>query len=77
MIDELAFLVAKVRADRETILKAEIFLSENEHDMHEGVACYFKDMLEKKKDRLSYEQHRIKRMGWAIGAGRDHRRIDI
>jgi hypothetical protein len=76
-INEVSVLLDKIMAQESLIVRAEQFYDEHHEQWPDGVASYFLDVLERKRDMVYYEWDRLNRMGQAIATGRDRRRIDI
>lgn len=68
---ELVWLTKKVKADEDLIEKAEEYFDENQHRWSRGVLYSFMNMLERKKDQLYYEQHRLEMLAWKIVEARE------
>lgn len=72
LIEELSRLLHKIHASEELVRNAEAYYAEKHVYMSDGVASYFRDMLERKRDMIAYEWDRVDKLGQAIHAGRTH-----
>lgn len=68
---ELVWLTKKVKADESLIQRAEDFFDAKQYLWSRDVLAYFLDMLERKKEQLYYEQHRLEKLAWQIVMERD------
>lgn len=68
--EELMLLLDKVTASEDLVRRAELYLERNRHRWSLGVEAYFRDFLERKKDQIHYEWHRVNAMGTAIALDR-------
>lgn len=69
---ELAWLVKKVKDNENLVERAEDYFEENHHRWSKEVTAYFLDMLEKMKDQLYYEQHRLEKLAWKLEMDREN-----
>lgn len=80
LVYELSVLLRKVQASEELIHKAERYFDEHHdewlRDMP-GFVSHFQDVIERKRELIDYEWHRIDTLGQAIAANRDPSRLDI
>lgn len=77
MIDELLLLLNKIGAGEHLLDQAEEYYAEYHQQWSSEVAAYFRDMLERKKELIDYEWHRVYKMGLAIALDRDPDQLDI
>lgn len=74
---ELAWLTEKIRRDKQLIDEAEEFFDECQYHWSRGVLNLFLMAIEKMKDQLNYEEHRLEMLAWQIVEAREGRSIDI
>jgi hypothetical protein len=70
---ELVWLTTKIRRDTDLIDAAEEFLDDKQIYWSRGVLNYFLIMLEKMKDQLYFEEHRLEMLAWKIHEAREGR----
>lgn len=63
---ELVWLIDKVQDDEDLLQRAEAYFKENQHRWSRGVLSSFMNLLERMKDQLYYEQHRLEMLAWRI-----------
>lgn len=76
MIYEVSMLLRKVTAAEDLVRRAERYFEERSHDWPDGIAAYFMDLLERKRDLIDYEWYLIGKLGDAIASGRSEQIID-
>lgn len=75
--EQLVWLTKKTRRDKELIDRAETFFDDHQYDWSRGVLNLFLIMIEKMKDQLYYEEHRLEMLAWQIVEAREGRSTDI
>lgn len=75
--EQLVWLTQKIRRDRKLIDDAEEFFDDKQHEWSRGVLNLFLGTLEKMKDQLYYEEHRMEMLAWQIHEAREGRPADI
>lgn len=69
--EQLAWLTEKVRRDKDLIARAEEFFDDKQYGWSRGVLNLFLMMLERMKDQLYYEEHRLEMLAWQIVEARE------
>lgn len=69
LIYELQVLLEKVQRSEDLVRRATEFRETRHYNWSKGVDSYFQDWLERKREQIDYERHRIDRLGQAIAAG--------
>lgn len=75
--EQLVWLTRKTRRDQDLIKRAEAFFDDHQYDWSRGVLNLFMIMIEKMKDQLYYEEHRLEMLAWQIVEAREGRSTDI
>lgn len=75
--EQLTWLTEKVRRDKDIIARAEAFFDEKQYGWSRGVLNLFLMMIEKMKDQLNYEEHRLEILAWQIIEAKEGRSGDI
>lgn len=75
--EQLVWLGRKVTRDKDLIERAEVYFDNHQHNWSRGVLNYFLIMIEKMKDQLYYEEHRLELLAWQVVEAREGRSIDI
>lgn len=70
LVYEIRVLIDKVHTSEALVREADIFFKNKSHQWRPEIQSYFLDNLERKRDQIDYEWHRIERLGQAIAAGR-------
>lgn len=70
LIYELQVLLEKVQASEDLVRRAIEFRETRHYNWSRGVDSYFQDWLERKREQIDYEWHRIDQIGRDIHAGR-------
>lgn len=74
---ELIWLTKKVNADEDRIRRAEDYFDEHQREWSRGVLSYWLNMIERMKDQLYYEQHRLEMLAWQIIEVREGRSSNL
>lgn len=61
-------LLNKVIESEDLVQRAEQYYDEQGHTWSPGLAAYFRDLLERKKDQIHYEWYRVNKMGMEIAS---------
>lgn len=75
--EQLVWLTKKIRRDKDLIARAEAFFDEHQTAWSRAVLNLFLIMIEKMKDQLYYEEHRLEMLAWQIVEAREGRSTDI
>lgn len=77
LIYELSVLLDKVQHSEDRVRRAIEFRDTRHQHWSKEVDGYFQDWIERKREQIDYEWHRIDRLGEAIAAGQNPKRADI
>lgn len=73
----LVMLLDKIHRNEDLLHHFEEYYLLTENRWSPGAASYFRDWMERKRDQIDYEKHRVSQIGLAIAAGRDIDPLDI
>lgn len=71
--EQLVWLTKKVRRDKALIERAQTFFDDKQYDWSRGVLNLFLITIEKMRDQLYYEEHRLELLAWKIVEAREGR----
>lgn len=69
--EQLVWLTQKIRRDKDLIARAEEFFDEHQRTWSRSVLNRFLITLEKMRDQLNYEEHRMEMLAWQIVEARE------
>lgn len=69
--EQLVWLTKKTRRDKDLIARAEKFFDDHQYNWSRGVLNFFLITIDKMKDQLYYEEHRLEMLAWQIVEARE------
>lgn len=73
----LVLLLEKIERSEDLLARFEAYFVDPERDLSRQLRAYLLDWMERKRDQIDYERHRVYQIGLAIAAGRDTDPLDI